>query len=100
MTDNNIRGVFNQANQTWIGRHGTRRFGSTYRDQTPKAWATTFLAAQYQQAFSQHLINCTDALNPFRANTKKLPFRLRGDPRYTAYSSAVAAYYKSSTSGQ
>jgi len=96
MTDPRLCGVFRQANQTWIGRYGARRFGPTYRDQTPTSWATTFLACHYQQAFSRHLLYCTAALNPHRASTKNLPFRLRGDPRYSQYcSAAVTTNYKS-----
>jgi len=57
-------GIWSTSNMEWRRRHGTRQFGRTHRDRTPKAWAQTFLSVRHSRCFAQHIQKCMASSNP------------------------------------
>eukprot|EP00957_Ditylum_brightwellii_P132807 10126730-Ditylum_brightwellii.AAC.1 len=58
MTDQWYCGYYRQATQEWLRQHSHQQFRPTYQDSTSSSWADIFLACAYQQAFTQHILNC------------------------------------------
>eukprot|EP00957_Ditylum_brightwellii_P211998 15366842-Ditylum_brightwellii.AAC.1 len=81
MKDECLCGILHKANQAWLQMHGaSQHFGYSYRDATPKAWADTFLATQYQWVFAQYLKHCLQELQPQKLKVTNKKFH--ADPQY------------------
>lgn len=51
-----IQGILSTANRSWRDTQGTRRFGATYRDGTPRNWAETYLGVNLSRDNSLHVL--------------------------------------------
>eukprot|EP00957_Ditylum_brightwellii_P201834 15327429-Ditylum_brightwellii.AAC.1 len=75
-------GILDCANKIWFRDNGTKQYGATHVERTPKDWASHFLSAKTSFYFSNHILSCIKT-NRQTLLSAPIPQCLKQDFHYT-----------------